>query len=103
MKRFFCSALLVVLLASPICMAAEGERVVALSQQTWEYRVVYVEFSMGMEGTLSAACTSLEARLNQLGADRWESFHVAPLGGYYVLFLRRPKVSGAPAAERKTP
>jgi len=98
MKRVVCFALLVVLLGSPICMAVGGERVVALAQETWEYRVVNVEFSLGMEGTLSAASATLEARLNQLGADRWECFHVAPLGAYYILFLRRPKSSGAPAA-----
>ena len=47
----------------------------------WEYRLLVVS---------SLSNDKLEAKLNELGADRWECFAVLHDGGTIRLFLKRP-------------
>ena len=46
----------------------------------WEYKVVVLE-------SMSAA--EMEGKLNELGAQRWECFHVIPTGEWQTLYFKK--------------
>ncbi len=54
------------------------------SQGDWQYRIVSMD---------STDPPAIQTRLNELGLDRWECFHVADQNGNWTLFLKRPKRS----------
>jgi hypothetical protein len=56
---------------------------------TWEYKIIPVALADGDPGALSA-------KLNELGAERWECFSVVPADDGITLFLKRHPKSYLP-------
>ena len=54
------------------------------NMNAWEYKVVFIP---------SKQPADAEKALNQLGADRWECFHVQPSASSLMFYFKKPKRS----------
>ena len=54
------------------------------NMNAWEYKVVFIQGRQPI---------TAEKKLNELGEQRWECFHVEPQPGSTVFYLKKPKQS----------